>query len=99
MRWGGRDKGDPLAEVSECYCVRNPTVWGGQETFCFLYTPQATFEVLSVGRASYLNGELGGLRSSQEGWNKSEHPNLSHEETLLSCTRTEGEGPDKKNLP
>lgn len=51
-------------------------VWGhlSQRT---VETPQATLEVLSVGRAPLPDGELtphvlGGLRPSQEGWNTAE---------------------------
>lgn len=78
-------------------------VWGhlSQHT---VETPQA-LEVLSVGRAPLLDGELaphilGGLRPSQEGWNKVEPTQLwGFRKSSHSAARLEGEGPDTEKLP
>lgn len=86
--------------LTERYCVRNLTVWGGQKPLCFPNTPQATFEVLSVGRAPLSRwGARWSQAISRELEQIGAHPNLSLEEILLFYIKIEEEGADTEVLP
>lgn len=79
---------------------KKPHSLGWAEAFLFPNTPQATFEVLSVGRALLSRWGARWSQAIPRGLEQIEgHPNLSLEEILLFYIKIEEEGADTDVLP